>query len=276
MLSFLDETSPLTQGAMDRPGICVREALGYTLAFALGVALGGFTSWHIANLPEDEMVSSQARQSSPADDPAQGVSGWPAERQTDEQIFAVRHFVRTTFVEYSHSWGVPILAATQHILLTGWGLVRKVDCAEAPERFWWTPIAEGPGGGILIILLGGLLMVRRREVIARVLKQEEGKFLVLLESAPDVVRIFDPSRLHILGRNRKAAELEAYSNAGIARMTADDLHPSGDHPKVWERFERRLEGAGVLRLHTRLRKDGQRVPVEENQSLVDGGGKRFS
>ncbi len=171
---------------------------------------------------------------------------------------------------------MPVLAATQHILLTGRGLVRNVDRSKAPERFGWTPVAEGPGGGILIILLGGLLMVRRREVIARVLKQEEGKFLVLLESAPDVVRILDPSRLHILGRTRKAAELEAYSNKGILHMTADDLHPPEDHPKAWERFERRLEGAGVLRLHTRLRKDGQQVPVVENQSLADGGGKGFS
>ncbi len=119
-------------------------------------------------------------------------------------------------------------------------------------------------------------MVRRREVIARVLKQEEGKFLVLLESVPDVVRILDPSKLHILGRNRRSAQLDAYSNEDIAHMTADDLHPREDHPKLQEWFKRRLESAGVSRLHAFKRKDGQQVPVAGNQSLADGGGKRFS
>ena len=55
---------------------------------------------------------------------------------------------RETFVEYNDYRGVPVLAATQHIPLTGWGLVRKIDRAEALEDFRRMAIAEGLAGGL--------------------------------------------------------------------------------------------------------------------------------
>ena len=75
---------------------------------------------------------------------------------------------RETFGEYNDYRGVPVLAATQLIPLTGWGLVRKIDRAEAMEDFRRMAIAEGLAGGLLVILLGGLLMFHRRDVMTRV------------------------------------------------------------------------------------------------------------
>jgi len=182
---------------------------------------------------------------------------------------------RETFVEYRDYRGVPVLAATQHIALTGWGLVRKIDRAEALEGFRRTAIAEGLSAGLLIILVGGLLLFHRRYVVTRVLKQEEEKFRALLESAPDAIYIIEPSTLRILGRNRKAAELDGYSDEDIAHMSATDLHPPEDHPLLREWFERGSGAGGVLCLHTVQRKDGQLVPVEESQTPVDAGGERL-
>jgi len=184
---------------------------------------------------------------------------------------------RETFVEYNDYRGVPVLAATQHIPLAGWGLVCKIDRAEAMEDYRRMVIAEGLAGGLLIILLGGLLLFHRRDVLTRVLKREEEKFRALLESAPDAIYIIEPSTLRIVRRNRKAAEMDGYSDEDIAHITATDLHPPEDHALLRERFERGSESDGVWPLHTlhHRRKNGQIVPIEESQTLVDAGGERL-
>jgi PAS domain S-box-containing protein len=179
------------------------------------------------------------------------------------------------FVNYNDYRGVPVLAATQHIALTGWGLVHKIDRAEALKDFRRQAIVEGLAGSLLIILLAGVLLFHRRYVLTRVLKQEEEKFRTFLESAPDAVYIIEPSTLRILGRNRRAAEMDEYNDEEIAHMTAADLHPSEDHTLLREWFARGSKAGGVLHLLTLKRKDGELVPVEESQTLVDAGDERF-
>jgi len=182
---------------------------------------------------------------------------------------------RETFVENNDYRGVPVLAATQYIPVTGWGLVRKIDRAEALGDFRRMAVVESLAGGLIIILLGGLLLFIRHYIVTRVLKQKEEKFVALLESAPDAIYIIAPSSLRILGRNRKAMEMDGYSDEEIFRMTATDLHPLEEHALLRERFESGSESGGVLHLHTLLGKDGQLVPVEEKQTLVEAGGERL-
>jgi PAS domain S-box-containing protein len=112
------------------------------------------------------------------------------------------------------------------------------------------------------------------EVPTRVLKQEEVEFCALLESVADAAYALDPSTLGILGRNRKAAELDGYSDDDIAHMTATDLYPREGHVLLREWLEKGPEAGGLLHLHSLLRKDGQLVPVEENQTLVGAGGEK--
>ena len=72
--SFLHATKPLTPIGIGRPGIRVKEALAYILAFTLAVVLVGvFLLWHLARHYEGEMASWRARLSSVADDQAQRV-----------------------------------------------------------------------------------------------------------------------------------------------------------------------------------------------------------
>jgi len=184
---------------------------------------------------------------------------------------------RETFVEFNDYRGVPVLAATRHIPLTGWGLVRKIDRREAMEDFRGMVVAEGLAGGLLVILLGGLLLFHRRHVMTRVLKQEEEKFRALLESSPDAIYIIEPSTLRILRRNRRAVEMDGCSEEDLAHMTVTDLYPPEDHALVRQRFEKGSESGGVLPLHAlrHRRKNGQLVPVEESQTLVDAGGERL-
>jgi len=103
------------------------------------------------------------------------------------------------FVEYNDHRGVPALAATQHIPLTGWGLVRKIDRAEAMEDFRDMAMLESVAVGLLLILLGGLLLSLRRSVMTRVRKQEEEMARALLESAPDAMVVVNKG-----GENRSS------------------------------------------------------------------------
>jgi len=182
---------------------------------------------------------------------------------------------RETFVECDDYRGIPVLAATQHIPLAGWGLVRKTDRPEALMNFRRQVVVEWLAAVLLIILMAGLLFFHRRDVMMRVLKQEGEKFRALLGLAPDAIYIIEPSTLRILGRNRKAAKMDGYSDEDLDHLTATDLHPPEDHILLRERFERGSEAGGVLHLHTLQRKDGQLVPVEERQTLVDTGGEKL-
>jgi PAS domain S-box-containing protein len=184
---------------------------------------------------------------------------------------------RETFAEYNDYRDVPVLAATRHIPSTGWGLVRKIDRAEAMEDFRRMAIVEGLTSGLLIILLGALLLFHRRGLMRRAVKQEEGKFRALLESAPDAIYLVEPSTLRILRRNRRAAEMDGYSDEDLAHMTATDLYPPEDHALLRIRFEWGSETGPALPIHTlhHRRKNGELVPVEESQTLVDAGGERL-
>jgi PAS domain S-box-containing protein len=182
------------------------------------------------------------------------------------------------FVEYNDYRGVPVLASTQRIPLTGWGLVRKIDRAEALESFRRQAIIEGVAGGLLVLLLGGgLLMSHRRHVLTCIIKQEEEKFRALLESAPDAIYIVEAATLRILGRNRRAAEMDGYSEEELAGMTAADLHPPEERHSLFETPADPCETGPALQTHTlhHQKKDGQLVLVEESHTLVEVGGQRF-
>ena len=80
---------------------------------------------------------------------------------------------RQTFAEYSDYRGAPVLAATQRIPRTRWGLVRKIDRAEALEDFNHSAFLEILAACLLIILLGGLLLLLRSYIVTRERKQSE-------------------------------------------------------------------------------------------------------
>jgi PAS domain-containing protein len=105
---------------------------------------------------------------------------------------------------------------------------------------------------LLIVILAGQLF-HLRSVVTRALKWEKEKFRALLESASDAIYIIEPSTLRILGRNRRAAEMDGYSNEEIVRMTAADLHPPEDHSGL--RSERRI----VHTIKTRVRDEPRAV-----------------
>jgi PAS domain S-box-containing protein len=173
---------------------------------------------------------------------------------------------RETFAEYNDYRDVPVLAATQHIPLTGWGLVRKIDRAEALEDFRRMAIAEWLAGGLLIILLGGLLMFHRRVVLTRILERAgevRAHLAAIVESSEDAIigKRLDGT---IASWNRGAERLYGYQAQEVMGRSIALLVPA-DLPdelpvilekikqgKLVEHYETERVGKGGTRIHVSL------------------------
>jgi PAS domain S-box-containing protein len=171
-----------------------------------------------------------------------------------------------TFVEYRDYRGVPVLAATQHIPLTGWGLVRKIDRAEALEDFRRMAIAEWLVAGLLIILLGGLLLFLRRVVMTRVLKREEEKFRALLEAAPDAMVVVNQGGEIVL-LNRQAERQFGYRRDELLGKNVKNIISEGFAERLIADALRSAEDALAQEIGTGIeligrRKDGSDFPIE--------------
>ena len=181
---------------------------------------------------------------------------------------------RETFVEYDDYRSVPVLAATQGIPLTGWGLVRKIDRAEALEDFHRTAVAEGLAGALLIILLlGGLWMFHHREVLTQVLKQEEEKFRALLESAPDAMVVIKRTG-HLVLVNSATERIFGYEQGELLGQTFLNLVPERFREERAEYCARLFSSRALpdQKLQQEwwgLRKDGSEFPLEVTFSTIE-------
>jgi PAS domain S-box-containing protein len=95
------------------------------------------------------------------------------------------------FVDYTDYRGVPVLASTQHIPLTAWGLVRKIDREEALAAYHRTTRLEILAAALVLLALGGLLAANWRKHWARTLRAQEEHLRGVLESAPDAMTVVD-------------------------------------------------------------------------------------
>jgi PAS domain S-box-containing protein len=179
---------------------------------------------------------------------------------------------RNTFVEYNDYRGVPVLAATQYIPATGWGMVNKIDRAEAYENVRQMAVVEELAAGLLIILLGGLLAFHRRTVLMRALKQKEGEFRALLESAPDAMAITDREGRIVLV-NAQAEILFGFGRNELIGQTLGMLFPEwarersgGGGPEDFSEVAARHVGR-TFEMRG-LRKGGKESPFEVRLSPV--------
>jgi PAS domain S-box-containing protein len=147
----------------------------------------------------------------PLRDPHFGSRGF-FRRNLDSPRLPASHALQVgaTFGEFEDYRGVPVLAATERIAQTGWGLVRKIDRQEALESFYGSALLEGLVGGLLIVLLGVSLRTygrgqHTRVLEARVEKQQEILKLKeysqeIVDSVPAGLLVVSPD-LHILSTN---------------------------------------------------------------------------
>ena len=173
---------------------------------------------------------------------------------------------RETFAEYDDYRGVPSLAATQHIPVTGWGIVRKIDRAEALEDFRRMAIAEWLAGGLLVILLGGILLSFRRYAVTRVRKQEEEQFRALLEAAPDAMVVVNQGGEIVLV-NVQAEKQFGYRRDELVGQKVKNIIPEGFAERLIADALRSAADALAQQMGMGIelsgrRKDGSDFPIE--------------
>jgi PAS domain S-box-containing protein len=173
---------------------------------------------------------------------------------------------REIFLQAKDYRGASVLASTQHIGLIGWGLIRKIDRAEALEGFHEQAVVEGLAAGLLILVLGALLWNHRRYVLTRVLKQESEKFRRLLESAPDSMVVAD-SEGRIVLANARTEKMFAYPREELLGQPIEILVAGQSRPEYRERFHRHsgdlsYQHSGPCMESLGLRKDGSEFPIE--------------
>ncbi len=169
--------------------------------------------------------------------------------------------------------GVPVLADSRRIPMTGWGLVRKIDRAEALENLWHTARIEALAGALLLAALGGLLVAHRRYALTNVLKAEAEKFRGLLESAPDAMVIVNP-QAHIVVVNAQAEKLFGFARQDMLGQSLMMLVPERLRAERTEFYAHCFSDPAPRRARMEqerwgLRKDGSEFPAQATLSPID-------
>ncbi len=179
----------------------------------------------------------------------------------------------SAFGEYKDYEGVPVLATTQYIPATGWGLIRKINSAEAFEKFQGVALTEGLAGGLMVIFLACLMIFHRRDVMVRALEQDEKKFKALLESPPDVMIVVDRTG-RIVFVNSATEKMFGYKLEELLGKSYLVLLPRRFHTETAAYYAHLQPGA---RSHAPLnqrevlcrRKDGSEFPAEVTTSTIE-------
>jgi PAS domain S-box-containing protein len=183
-----------------------------------------------------------------------------------EDALAARHALDgpDTFGEFRDYRGEKVLAAVRRIEATGWGLVVKVDRAEAlsglvKERAW-SAFAVLSLGLALGAVLWSVRSAERLRVASELQKRDE-RHRQVLEQVRDAVIWVEPDSGRILEANRAAEELWGYPRPELLARSIFDLLPEEALEAGRQRLAMVRRGGALFRSRHR-RKDGSLFPVE--------------
>jgi PAS domain S-box-containing protein len=177
------------------------------------------------------------------------------------------------FGEFTDYRGVAIFAATARIAGSSWGLVVKVDQADAlagwRQRMWTTALTEG---GLLLLLT--LLVIAfwwglqtsHQAAVAR----DRAHLATLLDQASDAI-IFVELDGRIRDANRRAHELYGFPGGGLIGRSAIELRPPELHEAARAQLRKALKRDVVTFRTIHVTAAGRQVPVEVSSRKVRVG-----
>ena len=168
------------------------------------------------------------------------------------------------FGEFRDYRGERVFAAVRRIEAAGWGLVVKVDRAEAlsglvKERAW-SAFAVLCLGLALAAVLWSVRSAERLRVASQLQKRDE-RHREVLQQVRDAVLWVEPGSGRILEANRAAEELWGYPRPELLAKSVFDLLPEEDLEAGRQRLAMLRQGGALFRGRHR-RKDGSLFPVE--------------
>jgi two-component system cell cycle sensor histidine kinase/response regulator CckA len=134
--------------------------------------------------------------------------------------------------DYRDYRGVQVLAATRRIPETAWGLVRKIDRAEALKSFYATARTEGLVALLFILVIGGLLRGYRRSQLAHALEErveQQQQILKVQQYAQEIVDsvpaglLVLSSDLRVLSTNRPFLKLFHMRSEDVLGRRLDEV-----------------------------------------------------
>jgi hypothetical protein len=165
-------------------------------------------------------------------------------------------------------------ADEQEILRSGQPLIGKIQKYERPGGVRYSSVTkvpmldkDGRPAGIAGISRDVTDWIQAEEA----LRESETRYRVLFDNSPYPMFVCDQETLAYLAVNEAAVRQYGYSAEEFATMTAADLRPEEEMPRLRER----LAASNLESLLTRHRKkDGTLIDVETNAREVTFGGRR--
>jgi PAS domain S-box-containing protein len=164
---------------------------------------------------------------------------------------------REVFGQFRDYRGVPVLAATRRIPQTGWGLVTKIDRAEALADFHRMASFETlAAAGMLLALLGGLLLAYQGYTHSVAQRQERDRFRALVHATPQIVWTTNPQ-----GEVEDIPEWRAFTGQSVEEVKGwgwkNALHPE-DRERIATTWSEAVKNRSLFDTEYRLRrKDGE-------------------
>ncbi len=172
--------------------------------------------------------------------------------------------------EYVDDAGVRVLAAVRHLPEFGWGLVVKVDAAEALAGLAWNRALSAAIVLSIALALFALVRWTRAEERLRASREQgrrDERHRTVLEQVRDAVIWVDPDSGRILEANGAAEELWGFPREELLGLTLFDLRPAEER----DTGDPARESLRTSRARFRARhqrRDGSEVRVEISSRLV--------
>ena len=179
------------------------------------------------------------------------------------------------FKDYPDYRGVPVLGAPRHVPGTDWGLVVKVDRAEALAGFGRNVRQGATAIAGLLIAVAGLGFGAQRALAERhrrELGESEARFALLRDHANDAILISSRTGV-ILDANRKAEEMYGRSRQELIGTEVVGLRAPEERAAFQEQLDAIARGERTVFETVHVRSNGEPFPVEVSKRLVTIGGQ---
>ncbi len=161
-----------------------------------------------------------------------------------------------TFGEFVDYRAVRVLAAVRRIEATRWGVISKIDRAEALEHFRRLAGVEVVAAALLLVAFGGVLATYRRYAATMTARRGQQKFQALVRAAAQLVWTTDPQ-----GQVTDIPEWRAYTGQSPEEVKGwgwtDALHPE-DREATAAIWRQAVKDRSIYSTEYRVRRhDGQ-------------------